>query len=105
MAEHRERFPGVVMIGVGAAFDFHAGRIRQAPGWMQKRGLEWLYRLCREPGRLWKRYILTTPWFLPYWAVQKVSLVMHEIACGKQYYEPEKRGSMSRVPVGQGSLR
>ncbi len=74
MAEHKACFPGVVMFGVGAAFDFHAGRVKQAPPWMQTRGLEWLYRLGSEPGRLWKRYLLVTPWFLPLWAMQKIGL-------------------------------
>jgi N-acetylglucosaminyldiphosphoundecaprenol N-acetyl-beta-D-mannosaminyltransferase len=82
MAEHRDCFPGVIMLGVGAAFDFHAGRVSQAPPWMQARGLEWLYRLVSEPGRLWKRYLLVTPLFLPFWALQKVSLSMHAAACG-----------------------
>jgi len=70
MYEHRECFPGVTLIGVGAAFDFHAGRIRQAPGWIQRNGLEWLFRLMTEPARLWKRYLLITPRFLPLWAMQ-----------------------------------
>ena len=53
-----------VMIGVGAAFDFHAGTLKQAPPWMQKSGLEWLFRLSREPARLWKRYLLLNPRFV-----------------------------------------
>jgi N-acetylglucosaminyldiphosphoundecaprenol N-acetyl-beta-D-mannosaminyltransferase len=52
-----------VMLGVGAAFDFHAGMLRQAPGWMQGRGLEWLFRLAVEPRRLWKRYLKHNPRF------------------------------------------
>ena len=72
MSEHRACFPGVTMIGVGAAFDFHAGRTRQAPAWMQRNGLEWLFRLAVEPARLWKRYLLITPRFLPLWAMQKL---------------------------------
>jgi N-acetylglucosaminyldiphosphoundecaprenol N-acetyl-beta-D-mannosaminyltransferase len=72
MHEHRHCFSGVTMIGVGAAFDFHAGRTKQAPGWMQRRGLEWLFRLLMEPARLWKRYLLITPRFLPLWAMQKL---------------------------------
>jgi N-acetylglucosaminyldiphosphoundecaprenol N-acetyl-beta-D-mannosaminyltransferase len=71
MYEHRYSFPGVTLIGVGAAFDFHAGRVRQAPAWMQRNGLEWLFRLMTEPVRLWRRYLLTTPQFLPLWAKQK----------------------------------
>jgi len=70
MDEHREQLPGVILAGVGAAFDFHAGRVRQAPSWMQRRGLEWLFRLTREPARLWRRYLLVTPRFLPLWAAQ-----------------------------------
>ena len=72
MSAHRSEFPGLVMIGVGAAFDFHAGRVRQAPGWMQRNGLEWLFRLIMEPARLWRRYLLVTPRFLPLWAMQLI---------------------------------
>ena len=77
MAEHRHKLPGIVMLGVGAAFDFHAGRVRQAPGWMQRAGLEWLFRLAMEPGRLWRRYILETPLFLPLWALQKAGILKY----------------------------
>lgn len=63
MAAHRGRI-NAVMIGVGAAFDFHAGTIQRAPLWMQRNGLEWLYRLCSEPRRLWKRYLTTNSLFL-----------------------------------------
>jgi N-acetylglucosaminyldiphosphoundecaprenol N-acetyl-beta-D-mannosaminyltransferase len=71
MYRHRECFPGAVMIGVGAAFDFHAGRVRQAPRWVQRNGLEWLFRLAMDPVRLWHRYLLVTPRFLPLWAIQR----------------------------------
>lgn len=53
-----------VMIGVGAAFDYHAGTLARAPRWMQDHGLEWLYRLFREPRRLWKRYLFTNTLFI-----------------------------------------
>ncbi|ODU50258.1 MAG: teichoic acid biosynthesis protein [Thiobacillus sp. SCN 63-374] len=53
-----------VMIGVGAAFDFHAGTVRRAPAWMRDNGLEWLHRLLSEPGRLWKRYLVTNTLFI-----------------------------------------
>ena len=62
MAEHLDRVQAV-MLGVGAAFDFHAGKIRQAPNWLQNKGLEWLFRLFAEPGRLWKRYLKHNPRF------------------------------------------
>ena len=52
-----------VQVCVGAAFDFHAGTKKTAPGWMQRRGLEWLFRLTQEPGRLWKRYLVTNTLF------------------------------------------
>jgi N-acetylglucosaminyldiphosphoundecaprenol N-acetyl-beta-D-mannosaminyltransferase len=52
------------ILAVGAAFDFHAGTTRQAPAWMQDRGLEWLYRLKTEPRRLWRRYLLLNPWYV-----------------------------------------
>ncbi len=58
MFEHRERFDVPVMIGVGAAFDLHTGRLKQAPAWMREAGLEWLFRLIQEPRRLWRRYII-----------------------------------------------
>ncbi|MCU1335630.1 MAG: glycosyl transferase, WecB/TagA/CpsF family [Bryobacterales bacterium] len=74
MHENREALPGIVMVGVGAAFDFHAGRVRQAPGWMQRNGLEWLFRLVMEPARLWRRYLLVTPRFLPLWAFQRFGI-------------------------------
>jgi N-acetylglucosaminyldiphosphoundecaprenol N-acetyl-beta-D-mannosaminyltransferase len=58
MCEHRKRLNVPVLVGVGAAFDFHTGRIAQAPEWMRERGLEWLFRLAMEPRRLWRRYLL-----------------------------------------------
>lgn len=63
MAEHRGHV-NAVMIGVGAAFDFHAGTVRRAPAWMRDNGLEWLHRLISEPGRLWKRYLVTNTLFI-----------------------------------------
>lgn len=75
MHEHRQVFPGVTMIGVGAAFDFHAGCMPQAPLWMQRSGLEWFFRLISEPARLWRRYLLITPRFLPLWLVQRLKTV------------------------------
>ena len=63
MADHKDRLQ-TVMIGVGAAFDFHSGRVPQAPDFMQKIGLEWLFRLFSEPRRLWSRYLRIVPRFL-----------------------------------------
>ncbi|HWH44512.1 MAG TPA: WecB/TagA/CpsF family glycosyltransferase [Thermoleophilaceae bacterium] len=64
MARMRERLDVPVMCAVGAAFDFHAGRISQAPGWMQDRGLEWTYRIAQEPRRLLPRYLYYNPRFM-----------------------------------------
>jgi N-acetylglucosaminyldiphosphoundecaprenol N-acetyl-beta-D-mannosaminyltransferase len=65
MAEALKReLPCNVMLGVGAAFDFHSGRVRQAPRWMMGTGLEWFFRLTQEPRRLWRRYLILNPWFL-----------------------------------------
>ncbi|MEL7266512.1 MAG: WecB/TagA/CpsF family glycosyltransferase, partial [Planctomycetota bacterium] len=58
----------------GAAFAFHAGLLEQAPPWMQKNGLEWLFRLTREPGRLWRRYLYLNPAFLFLLTMQKLGL-------------------------------
>ena len=62
------------MIAVGAAFDFHAKQVAQAPSWMQDRGLEWVFRLIKEPKRLWRRYLLLNPLFLSMLAMQKIGL-------------------------------
>lgn len=63
MAGHKSTI-SAVMLGVGAAFDFHTGRVKQAPSWMQRVGLEWLFRLMMEPKRLWKRYFKHNPRFV-----------------------------------------
>jgi N-acetylglucosaminyldiphosphoundecaprenol N-acetyl-beta-D-mannosaminyltransferase len=64
MAAMRDRLAAPVLVGVGAAFDFHAGLVPQAPTWMQSMGLEWAYRLFQEPRRLWKRYLRYNPRFV-----------------------------------------
>ncbi|MBL8327773.1 MAG: WecB/TagA/CpsF family glycosyltransferase [Rubrivivax sp.] len=72
MSEHRGRIKAV-MIGVGAAFDFHAGVKTRAPEWMQSAGLEWAYRLAQEPKRLWRRYLFTNIPFLLMGGAQWIS--------------------------------
>jgi exopolysaccharide biosynthesis WecB/TagA/CpsF family protein len=62
------------LVAVGAAFAFHAGMLQQAPPWMQKRGLEWLYRLTREPTRLWRRYFYLNPAYVALLALQKLGI-------------------------------
>jgi len=70
MHEMRPRLRAPLLIGVGAAFDFHAGLVKQAPPWMGRNGLEWAYRLYREPRRLWRRYARYNPRFVAAFARQ-----------------------------------
>jgi N-acetylglucosaminyldiphosphoundecaprenol N-acetyl-beta-D-mannosaminyltransferase len=70
MERQRPRLRAPVLLGVGAAFDFHTGRVRQAPRWMMAVGLEWLFRLAAEPRRLWRRYLLYNPLFVWYATLQ-----------------------------------
>ncbi len=71
--EYREAL-SMPLIAVGAAFDFHAGTLPQAPKWMQDRGLEWLFRLIQEPERLWKRYVILNPTYLSLLGLQRLGL-------------------------------
>ncbi len=74
MAEHVALLGSQVLIGVGAAFDFLSGTKRQAPRWMQRNGLEWLFRLLSEPRRLWRRYLVGIPLFAWYLVLDAVGL-------------------------------
>jgi N-acetylglucosaminyldiphosphoundecaprenol N-acetyl-beta-D-mannosaminyltransferase len=67
------------MVGVGAAFDFHAGLVPQAPSWMQAIGMEWFYRLCKEPRRLWKRYLRNNPLFIGRTLLQTLRLRRYKL--------------------------
>jgi N-acetylglucosaminyldiphosphoundecaprenol N-acetyl-beta-D-mannosaminyltransferase len=78
ISDNKERLPSGVYFGIGAAFAFHAGLVRQAPAWMQNAGLEWLYRICAEPRRLLKRYLVYNSLFLFY-----LLLGRHEDSEGK----------------------
>ena len=69
MAHHKGAI-SAVMLGVGAAFDFHAGRVPQAPSWVQRAGLEWFFRLASDPRRLWKRYFRIVPRFIGLFGLQ-----------------------------------
>jgi len=74
MARMRPLLNAPVLIAVGAAFDFHTGTVRQAPRWMQRSGLEWVFRLVSQPRRLWRRYLVDNPWFLWELALQKTGV-------------------------------
>jgi len=81
-AEHRERLP-MPIVCVGAAFDFHAGTLRQAPVWMQEHGLEWLFRLAMEPRRLWRRYTKHIPVYVALVTRQYVTMRWRQRTGGK----------------------
>jgi N-acetylglucosaminyldiphosphoundecaprenol N-acetyl-beta-D-mannosaminyltransferase len=74
MARHRHRLSAPVLIGVGAAFDFHAGIVRQAPRWLHGTGLEWVYRMAMEPRRLGQRYLRNNPAFLMLVAAERLGV-------------------------------
>jgi N-acetylglucosaminyldiphosphoundecaprenol N-acetyl-beta-D-mannosaminyltransferase len=75
MSDHAGRVGAPVLIGVGAAFDFLSGNKQQAPIWVQRSGLEWVFRLLSEPGRLWRRYLLGYPRFVALVFLQQLGLV------------------------------
>jgi N-acetylglucosaminyldiphosphoundecaprenol N-acetyl-beta-D-mannosaminyltransferase len=77
MAEFLPKLDATLMVGVGAAFDFHSGRVKQAPRWMQRTGLEWFYRLCCEPRRLARRYFRNNPLFVLKFLGQLAGLKKH----------------------------
>jgi N-acetylglucosaminyldiphosphoundecaprenol N-acetyl-beta-D-mannosaminyltransferase len=77
MAAMRSRLDAAVLVGVGAAFDFHAGLVPQAPDWMQSAGLEWLYRMAQEPRRLGPRYVRYNPRFVTGFARQYARHRLH----------------------------
>ena len=74
MFEHRDRMKAAVLVGIGAAFDFHTGLKRQAPRWMRERGFEWLFRLLTEPRRLWRRYLVYGSQFVYWVALEQLGL-------------------------------
>ena len=80
MAQYIERLNASLMVGVGAAFDIHAGLLTDAPQWVKDCGLQWLDRLCREPRRLWRRYLTNNPRFLWDIALQFSGLKRFEVS-------------------------
>ena len=78
MFEHRDRLKSPVLVGIGAAFDFHAGLKKQAPPWMRENGFEWLYRLQQEPRRLWRRYLVYGSEFMYRLALDEVRSRTHK---------------------------
>ena len=74
MAHYVKRLPVPLLVGVGAAFDFHTGRIRDCSPWIKRCGLQWLHRLAQEPRRLWRRYLWNNPAFVWHIAWQLAGL-------------------------------
>jgi N-acetylglucosaminyldiphosphoundecaprenol N-acetyl-beta-D-mannosaminyltransferase len=79
MAEFLPKLDTTLMVGVGAAFDFHAGRVRQAPRWLQRSGMEWFFRLCTEPRRLWRRYLKNNPRFVFFTMCQWLKIKKYDL--------------------------
>jgi N-acetylglucosaminyldiphosphoundecaprenol N-acetyl-beta-D-mannosaminyltransferase len=94
MYGHLGRLHAPVMVGVGAAFDFHAGVKPQAPRWMQRNGLEWLFRLATEPRRLWKRYLRNNPSFIALILMQELGLRHYEVT------SIDSRSDQTKVDAG-----
>ena len=82
-ADHRAKLNASALIGVGAAFDFYSGRVRQAPRWLQRSGLEWLFRLSQEPRRLWRRYLLDNLVFIYHVGLQSLGVHSYPIETGR----------------------
>jgi N-acetylglucosaminyldiphosphoundecaprenol N-acetyl-beta-D-mannosaminyltransferase len=79
MAENFQRLPGKIMVGVGAAFDIHTGHVKDAPKWIKDAGLQWAHRLCQEPRRLWKRYLVNNSAFLVAISLQLIGIRRHHL--------------------------
>jgi len=87
MWKYLHRLNSTLMIGVGAAFDIHTGRIKDAPSWIKLSGLQWLHRLCQEPSRLWKRYLINNCGFVAKLALQLFRLKNYELDPTLEYDE------------------
>jgi N-acetylglucosaminyldiphosphoundecaprenol N-acetyl-beta-D-mannosaminyltransferase len=86
MAANFQRLPGKIMVGVGAAFDIHTGHVKDAPRWIKDAGLQWAHRLCQEPRRLWKRYLVNNSAFL-------VAISLQLFGVRRQPLPPSSNGS------------
>lgn len=79
MAQYAGKLPVKLLVGVGAAFDLLSGNLAEAPDWMKRNGLQWLYRLVKEPKRLWRRYLLNNPRFVFLVCLQKIGLKQYTV--------------------------
>jgi N-acetylglucosaminyldiphosphoundecaprenol N-acetyl-beta-D-mannosaminyltransferase len=104
MARYISKLDTTLMIGVGAAFDVHTGRVRDCPGWMKPVGLQWLHRLYQEPRRLWRRYLFNNPAFVLKAALQCAGIVRYPMAYHPQTFSSEianvANPAPNEVPAG-----
>lgn len=89
MAQYVDRLQVPLLVGVGAAFDYHTGRIRDCPGWVKRAGLQWLHRLMQDPRRLWRRYLCNNPAFL--WNIALQISGLRRYPSGDEAHSPEGR--------------
>ena len=89
MAEYVDRLQVPLLVGVGAAFDYHTGRIRESPRWIKRAGMQWLHRLMQDPRRLWRRYLRNNPAFL--WNIALQFSGLRRYPSGDETHSPEGR--------------
>lgn len=89
MAEYVDRLQVPLLVGVGAAFDYHTGRIRESPRWIKRAGMQWLHRLMQDPRRLWRRYLRNNPAFL--WNIALQFSGLRRYPSGDEAHSPEGR--------------
>lgn len=89
MAEYVDRLQVPLLVGVGAAFDYHTGRIRESPRWIKRAGMQWLHRLMQDPRRLWRRYLSNNPAFL--WNIALQISGLRRYPSGDEEHSPEGR--------------
>jgi len=97
MASHRGRLSAAVLIGVGAAFDIHAGLVKRAPAFLRRTGFEWSYRLFLEPRRLWRRYLSSNPRFVALVALQMAGLYRPSMQPDERSQAGQKRAGLPRL--------
>jgi N-acetylglucosaminyldiphosphoundecaprenol N-acetyl-beta-D-mannosaminyltransferase len=90
MAQYIDRLNVPLLVGVGAAFDIHTGKTKDAPAWVKKSGLQWLHRLFQEPGRLARRYLTNNPRFLLKITLQFLGIRSHDAFSATECYEAER---------------
>jgi N-acetylglucosaminyldiphosphoundecaprenol N-acetyl-beta-D-mannosaminyltransferase len=87
IAQYLEQLEVPLSVGVGAAFDYHTGRLRECPGWLKRAGMQWLHRLMQDPRRLWRRYLRNNPAFLWHMACQISGLKRYQLAAETHAHE------------------